>query len=90
MEIVFVLLHSTALHRLFTSDLSHHLLNQIMLSLSIQTLHWKRGSGWSYLLYEHALLLLLNLLVMPTPTISVKSATVSGKVKNKLKNLKCQ
>lgn len=79
METVFALLHSTALHRLFTYDLSHQLLNQIMLRLIIKTLHWKGGSGWSYVLYEHALPLLLNLLVMPTPTftISVKSATIS-------------
>lgn len=92
METVFALLHSTALHRLFTFDLSHHLLNQIMLSLIIQTLHWKGGSGWSYLLYERALPLLLHLLVMPTHTftISVKSTTISGKEKNKSKNFKCQ
>lgn len=92
MKAVFALLHSTALHRLFTSDLSHHLLNPIMVSSMIQTLHWKGGSGWNYLLYEHALPLLLNLLVMPTPTftISVKSATINGKEKNKSNNLKSQ
>lgn len=60
-----------------------------MLALITQALPWKE---WSYLLYELAFPLFLNLLVMATPsfTTTVKSEKRRGKEQNKLKNLKYQ